>query len=97
MAMTTISRRSLITGLISFVAAPAIVRVGSLMPVKVIEDEPILAILPSMWRDLQARWSKMAEIEEYVRRESLAVCGFYQVGKKDAPSDCVWIIPGTES
>ena len=29
-----ISRRSLITGLISLVAAPAIVRAGSLMPVK---------------------------------------------------------------
>lgn len=33
--MTT--RRSFITGLISFVAAPAIVRAGSLMPVKVME------------------------------------------------------------
>lgn len=31
-----ISRRGLITGLISFVAAPAIVRVSSLMPVKVL-------------------------------------------------------------
>lgn len=29
-----ISRRGLITGLISFVAAPAIVRAGSLMPVR---------------------------------------------------------------
>jgi hypothetical protein len=29
-----LSRRSLITGLVSFVAAPAIVRVSSLMPVK---------------------------------------------------------------
>ena len=33
-----INRRSLITGLISFVAAPAIVRVESLMPVKVIKQ-----------------------------------------------------------
>ncbi len=33
--MPALSRRSLITGLISFVAAPAIVRAGSLMPVKV--------------------------------------------------------------
>lgn len=32
------SRRTLITGLISFVAAPAIVRVSSLMPIKVQED-----------------------------------------------------------
>ncbi len=33
-----IDRRSLITGLISFVAAPAIVRVESLMKIKVIDD-----------------------------------------------------------
>ena len=33
----TIDRRKLITGLISFVAAPAIVRVASIMPVKVID------------------------------------------------------------
>lgn len=32
-----IGRRGFITGLISLVAAPAIVRAGSLMPVKVIE------------------------------------------------------------
>ena len=32
--MATINRRSFITELISFVAAPAIVRAGSLMPVK---------------------------------------------------------------
>ena len=31
-------RRQLITGLISLVAAPAIVRAGSLMPVKVMDD-----------------------------------------------------------
>ena len=35
----TLSRRSLITGLISLVAAPAIVRVSSLMPVKAMEPE----------------------------------------------------------
>lgn len=33
------NRRELITGLISLVAAPAIVRVGSLMPVKVMLPE----------------------------------------------------------
>lgn len=32
-----LSRRGLITGLISFAAAPAIVRIESLMPVKVME------------------------------------------------------------
>lgn len=33
----TLSRRSLITGLISFVVAPAIVKVSNLMPVKVMQ------------------------------------------------------------
>ena len=33
----TLSRRGLITGLISFVAAPAIVRAASLMPVKAVK------------------------------------------------------------
>lgn len=33
------SRRSFITGLVSFIAAPAIVRAGSLMPVKAIPPE----------------------------------------------------------
>lgn len=39
----TLSRRSLITGLISLVAAPAIVRVSSIMLVKQIL-EPVLAV-----------------------------------------------------
>lgn len=34
-----INRRGLITGLIAFAAAPAIVRASSLMPVKVIKPE----------------------------------------------------------
>jgi hypothetical protein len=39
----TLARRSFITGLISLVAAPAIIRAGSLMSVKVmlVEAEPI--------------------------------------------------------
>jgi hypothetical protein len=37
--MTELSRRSLITGLVSLVAAPAIVRATSLMPVKTIDPE----------------------------------------------------------
>lgn len=37
----TLARRSFITGLISLVAAPAIIRAGSLMPVKVMLAEPI--------------------------------------------------------
>lgn len=38
-----IGRRGFITGLISLVAAPAIVRAGSLMPVKMMPDETALA------------------------------------------------------
>jgi hypothetical protein len=34
MSELTVHRRSLITGLVSFIAAPAIVRASSLMPVK---------------------------------------------------------------
>ena len=36
--MVNLSRRSLITGLISLVAAPAIVRVANIMPVKSIDS-----------------------------------------------------------
>lgn len=52
-----INRRSLITGLISFVAAPAIVRVESLMklpkPVKALTDEEIKNILDKLWANSQ--------------------------------------------
>lgn len=46
--MTNLSRRSLITGLISFMAAPAIVRAASLMPVKAIQHLSEQSILDSM-------------------------------------------------
>ena len=39
--MSELNRRSLITGLISLVAAPAIVRAGSLMPVKQMIEQPV--------------------------------------------------------
>lgn len=39
--MIDLNRRSLITGMISLVAAPAIVRAGNLMPVKVMAAEPL--------------------------------------------------------
>ncbi len=38
--MIQTSRRSLITGLISLIAAPAVVRAASLMPVKALPAEP---------------------------------------------------------
>lgn len=51
MSGPVLARRGFITGLISFVAAPAIVRVGSLMPVKVLDFDlirPLYGISPGM-------------------------------------------------
>lgn len=46
------TRRSIITGLIALVAAPAIVRAGSLMPVKVMaSDADCQAILDAIWNE----------------------------------------------
>lgn len=48
--MTELSRRGLITGLIAFaVTAPAIVRAGSLMPVKVMIETPGVAWVTEYW------------------------------------------------
>src|SRR4051812_3420387 len=41
--MISTSRRGFITGLVSFIAAPAIVRAGSLMPVKAVLDDAMIA------------------------------------------------------
>jgi hypothetical protein len=55
------NRRALITGLISFIAAPAIVRASSLMPVKLMLDDvvfpfpppqPVWVLGPEMYSDL---------------------------------------------
>ena len=43
--MINLNRRSLITGLISLVAAPAIIRAGSLMPVKLMTPTPVIGTL----------------------------------------------------
>jgi hypothetical protein len=56
--VTQINRRSLITGLISLVAAPAIVRAGSLMPVKQMVDRgPHLSLngVPIYFDDLAVK------------------------------------------
>lgn len=51
----TPSRRSFITGLVAFAAAPAIVRASSLMPVKAIRpDEDIYALLAQRIRECEA-------------------------------------------
>ena len=46
MTSVEISRRKLITGLVSLVAAPAIVRVSSIMPVKAIDPEWMTKFTP---------------------------------------------------
>lgn len=43
-----IGRRGFITGLVSLVAAPAIVRVGSIMPVRMMPVEPIYGVSPAI-------------------------------------------------
>jgi hypothetical protein len=56
-----INRRSLITGLISFVAAPAIVRVESLMPVKVYRQptqEERQAVFDAITKSFSQEWEK---------------------------------------
>lgn len=64
-----IGRRGFITGLVSLVAAPAIVRAGSLMPVKMVEFEfsstelygisPAMQALPMIERDYLERLFKL--------------------------------------
>lgn len=55
----SLNRRSLITGLISLVAAPAIVRAGSLMPVKMLEPARLVGrsgIYVRMDDGWESRW-----------------------------------------
>ena len=51
-----INRRSLITGLVSLIAAPTIVRVSSLMPVKLMEPTPVIGdldlLIPGFYADI---------------------------------------------
>jgi hypothetical protein len=64
-----INRRGLIIGLVSLVAAPAIVRASSLMPVRAIEylsDGDILAILDSRL-DRRMHASEVARSQKILR------------------------------
>lgn len=71
-----INRRSLITDLISFVAAPAIVRASSLMPVKVVEAiveyqnygyDPIVNVF------CQMSFNKGKWIHEWINQEDVYI------------------------
>ena len=72
--MTQLSRRSLITGLISLAAAPAIVRATSLMPVKVMEAaiirNPDIWIMESTARGFrESPFYQLYECSKFVRSE----------------------------
>lgn len=56
-----IDRRSLITGLISFVAAPAIVRVTNLMPVKIMLAPPYRVDIPGTDMALQSEFRHIVD------------------------------------
>lgn len=64
-----LNRRKLITGLISFVAAPAIVRASSLMPVKVMDSfDPQEAFNKLMNKYLEnSSYGKFAEKLYYIK------------------------------
>lgn len=68
-----LERRSFITGLVSLVAAPAIVRAGSLMPVKVmVETRPVYEVEVA-YGIMRTRWITKAEaIEMFPYREAVA-------------------------
>ena len=68
----TLSRRSLITGLASLVCAPAIVRVGSIMPVKAwtFAPEDWVEINPILTRYRAQYIRAMEESIEWLRRTS---------------------------
>jgi hypothetical protein len=57
------TRRSLITGLIALVAAPAIVRAGSLMPVKAMPLDGPVSLAPREWIDF-AHWRIPVKIDQ---------------------------------
>ena len=64
------SRRTFITGLISFVAAPAIVRAGSLMPVKQMPDKAVFKIIlpPYGWDpNVAMEWIDFDKVMQQIR------------------------------
>lgn len=73
------SRRSLITGLVSFLAAPAVVRAASLMPVKALPEAAFeysgyYSVIPLSPIDPEMMKLLMARIED-AERIMLEVCG----------------------
>lgn len=66
-----LNRRGLITGLVSFVAAPAIVRAASLMPVKAItlDELPLYGFSPGMAASLD-----MVDFDQVMREWARIMC-----------------------
>lgn len=86
--MTQLSRRSLITGLISLVAAPAIVRAGSLMPVKQMQptggivDGRFMILCPQQYQALlDARFHDAYEMMAHHIRKNIDQQLYRDVGK----------------
>ena len=63
--MTT--RRGIITGLVSFMAAPAIVRAASLMPVKAVVLSPYDRLAALGWEQVHINWKFAAYAGELLR------------------------------
>lgn len=73
------NRRTLLTGLISFVAAPAIMRASSLMPVRMMTptmtaEELIRAVMEHLGAEISANYDKaIADAVAY----GTGICDFY--------------------
>ena len=72
-----INRRKLITGLISFAAAPAIVRASSLMPVKVMNEEFLIEEFNALYNTfiVPIRWLTYEECLKEFKIEAIETTG----------------------
>lgn len=67
-----INRRSIITGLISFVAAPAIVQASNLMPVKMMSFNVVKMVGPLEWDPKIIRLLRPDGVERSFSKEEMA-------------------------
>lgn len=77
-----LSRRELLTGLVAFAAAPAIVRAESLMPVKIID-----------WYDTRCLIGYQIKTDSYILR----VDRFSRLLRRPPMSNCVRVITNMEA
>lgn len=81
-----LERRSFLTGLISLVAAPSIVRAGSLMPVKAMVVEPRLSgtAIKLMQQQADAEWAAMIEAQREINLRRSLVLARRWISKAEA-------------